>query len=403
MKINTNAKKIEEVLSRGVEAVYSSKEDLKKILLSGKKLRLYNGIDPTNPNIHLGNAISLWKLREFQELGHEVILLIGDFTARIGDPSDKITTRPRLSELQILENARTYKKQAEKILDFSSKNNPCQLKFNSHWLDKLTNKDLLELAGCFTVQQMIERDLFQRRLKEKRPIGLHEFLYPLYQGYDSFAMDVDAEIGGRDQTFNMLAGRDLVKILRQKEKFVITTPFLEGTDGRKMSKSWGNVINIADSPREQYGKIMSTKDELLLNYFRLATRLPELEIKEIERGLRSRKINPRQAKARLAREIVGLYYGQKQALSEEKEFDKVFKEKKPPSDIPAIEIKEKKLNILELLAKTGLASSKSEAKRLILQKGVKIDNEIQTDWRKVILVKKGLLLQVGPRKFVKVK
>ena len=213
MKINTDPGKIEEILNRRIEAVYPSKQALKKVLLSGKKLKIYNGIDPTNPNIRLGNAISLWKLREFQELGHQIILLIGDFTARIGDPSDKMAARPRLSEQQVLENAKTYRKQAEMILDFSSQNNPCQLKFNSQWLDKLTNKEVLELAGLFTLQQMIERDLFQRRIKEKKPIGLHEFLYPLYQGYDSVAMDIDAEIGGRDQTFNMLAGRDLVKQL----------------------------------------------------------------------------------------------------------------------------------------------------------------------------------------------
>lgn len=403
MKINTDARKIEEILDREIEAVYPSKQDFKKALLSGKKLRIYNGIDPTNPNIHLGNAVSLWKLREFQELGHQIILLVGDFTARIGDPSDKMALRPRLSEEQVLENAKTYQKQAARILDFSSKNNPCQLKFNSQWLDKLTNKEVLELAGSFTVQQMIERDLFQRRIKEKKPIGLHEFLYPLYQGYDSVAMDVDAEIGGRDQTFNMLAGRDLVKIYRQKEKFVLTTPFLEGTDGRKMSKSWGNVINVADSAQEQYGKIMSIKDELMVRYFQLAARLASSEIKKIENNLRLKKENPRQTKARLAREIVGIYHGQKQALRAQEEFDKVFKEKKPPSMVSAVKIKEKSLNILDLLVKTKLAGTKSEAKRMIAQKGVKIAGLIQSDWKKNIPAEKGLLLQVGKRKFIKIK
>ncbi|HUW71751.1 MAG TPA: tyrosine--tRNA ligase, partial [Candidatus Humimicrobiaceae bacterium] len=257
MRIDTDPKKIEQALTRGVAAIYPNRKSLEKVLGSGKRLRIYNGIDPSNPNIHLGNALSLWKMRHFQELGHKTVLLIGDFTGRIGDPSDKKAVRLRLSRQEVLENAKTYQEQAAKILDFKSKTNPCGIEFNSEWLDKLSNKEVIELAGCFTVQRLIERDLFQRRLKEKKPIGLHEFLYPLYQGYDSVAMDVDMEIGGNDQTFNMLVGRDLLKIYKNKEKFALTVPLLEGTDGRKMSKSWGNVINLTDSADNMFGKVMS--------------------------------------------------------------------------------------------------------------------------------------------------
>ncbi|MFC1789448.1 tyrosine--tRNA ligase [Patescibacteria group bacterium] len=395
--------KTEEALNRNIESIYPSKEALEKVLFSGKKLAIYNGIDPTNPNIHLGNAVSLWKLRDFQKLGHKTILLVGDFTACIGDPSDKNSERPKLSEKQVLENAKKYKKQAEKILDFSSSKNPCKLEFNSKWLGKMKNKELLELAGCFTVQQIIERDLFQKRLKEKKPIGLHEFLYPLFQGYDSVAMNIDMEIGGRDQLFNMLAGRTLLEKYKKKEKFVITTTFLEGTDGRKMSKSWQNAINLTDSPKEQYGKIMSMKDELILDYFRAATRRSLSEIKEIERKIKAKKTNPRDVKASLAREVVALYYGEKKAREEEKEFNKVFKEKKLPSDILGIKIKGKSMKALDFLVETKLVNSKTEAQRMILQGAVKINNNLQKEWKKEIEIKKGMIVQVGKRRFVKIK
>jgi len=406
----TNEQKIEEILTRGVEKIYPTKESLEQVLLSGKKLKIYIGIDPTNPNIHIGNAVVLWKLREFQDLGHKVILLLGDFTGRIGDPSDKNSMRPRLNHEQVLENAKTYKEQASKILDFKSKNNPCELLFNSAWLDKLTNKELLELAGHFTVQQMIERDLFQKRLAENKPIGLHEFLYPLYQGYDSVAMEVDMEIGGQDQTFNMLIGRDLVESYLKKEKFVLATTLLEGTDGRKMSKSWGNVINLNDSPNEKYGKVMSIKDGLIVNYFRLGTRVDEKKIEKIKKDLKSGKVNPRNVKAELAREIVSLYHGERIAEGAEKEFDKVFKENKVPTEIPEFSIDKiistnkgkKTLDILDLLFEINLVSSKSEAKRMIIQKGIKVNGKIWSDWKKEVEIKKGIIIQVGKRKAVKI-
>jgi len=406
----TNGQKIKEILTRGVERIYPTKESLGQVLLSGKKLKIYNGVDPTNPNMHIGNAVALWKLREFQELGHKVILLLGDFTGRIGDPSDKSSMRPCLNHEQVLENAKTYKEQASKILDFESKNNPCGLLFNSAWLDKLTNKELLELAGHFTVQQMIERDLFQKRLAENKPIGLHEFLYPLYQGYDSVAMEVDMEIGGQDQTFNMLVGRDLVESYLKKEKFVLATTLLEGTDGRKMSKSWGNVINLNDSPNEKYGKVMSIKDELIVNYFRLGTRVDEKRIEKIEKDLKSGKVNPRNVKAELAREIVSLYHGERIAEGAEKEFDKVFKDNKVPTEIPEFSIDKiisinkgkKTLDILDLLVEINLVSSKSEAKRMIIQKGIKINGKIWSDWKKEVEIRKGIIIQAGKRKAAKI-
>ena len=304
-----DARVIEEVLTRGVKAIYPSRKAVEEALKTGKRLKIYNGIDPSNPNIHLGNAIPLRKMRQLQRLGHKVILLIGDFTGRIGDPSDKGAMRLQLSHQQVLENAKAYKEQAAKILDFKSKINPCEIKFNSEWLDKLSNKDVIKLSVYFTIQQLIERDLFQKRLKEKKPIGLHEFLYPLYQGYDSVAMDIDMEIGGDDQTFNMLIGRDLMKIYKNKEKFILTVPILEGFDGRKMSKSWGNVINITDSADDMFGKVMSLPDDLIIKYFTLCTSVSLKEINKMEEDLRSDKVNPKGVKAKLGREIVGIYHG----------------------------------------------------------------------------------------------
>ena len=402
MRVDTDPQKIEQVLTRGVMAIYPAHKSLEKVLRSGKRLKIYNGIDPSNPNIHLGNALPLWKMRHFQELGHKTIILIGDFTGRIGDPSDKKAMRKQLSHQQVLQNAKTYKRQAAKILDLESKTNPCEIRFNSEWLDKLSNKEIVELSSHFTVQRLIERDLFQRRLKEKKPIGLHEFLYPLYQGYDSVAMDIDMEIGGDDQTFNMLAGRDLVKIYKNKEKFVLTVPLLEGTDGRKMSKSWANVINITDSAGDMFGKLMSLSDNLIVKYFMFCTSVSSREINKIERDLGSGKINPRDAKAKLAEEIVSIYYGRKMAQMAGKEFKRVFKEKKLPKIIAKIKVKEKKLNILDLLVETKLASSKSEAKRLVSQKGVKVDGKIEDNWHKVIEIKKGQVLRVGKRRFIKI-
>jgi len=389
--------KIEEVLTQRVVEILPSKEELKK-LIQKRKIRVYLGIDPTSPKIHLGNAVCLKKLREFQDLGHETIFLIGDFTAQIGDPSGRDKKRKPLTLKQIKENIKDYFNQAAKIIDISK----VKIEYNSKWLEKLTLKDLIKLTSYFTTSQLLERDMFQERFKKGREVWMNELLYPLMQGYDSVVLNVDLEIGGTDQTFNMLVGRKLQKIYNKKEKFILTVPLLIGLDGRKMSKSFGNVVNITDTPNDMYGKIMSLRDDLIPHYFELCTNLPISKIKKIEKDLKDKKVNPRDLKAMLAREIVKLYYGEEIAFKAEREFNKVFREKKLPSKIPEFPLKEKKINILELLTKTQLASSKSEARRLIIQKGVKINGETQKDWKKIVLIKKGMILQVGKRKFLKI-
>jgi len=397
MRINTDLQKIDEILTRGVEQILPNKEGLGK-LMRKRKIRLYLGIDPTSPQLHLGHAIPLKKLKEFQELGHEVILLFGTFTAQIGDPSERDEKRKPLTPAQIRKNMAAYRKQASKIIDLSK----VKIKYNANWLDKLHFGDLVKLASYFTTSRLLERDMFQGRLEKGGEVWLNELLYPLMQGYDSVAMNVDLEIGATDQTFNMLVGRKLQKIFNKKEKFILATPMLVGLDGRKMSKTYGNVVNITDPPNEMYGKLMSLRDDLIIQYFQLCTELPSSEIKKIKEKLRFKKINPRDLKKRLAREIVGIYYNKGEASKAEKEFDRVFRNRELPIKIPEIKIKEKKLDILSLMLKIKLVSSKSEAKRLILQRGVKINSELLEDWKKVIKIKKGQVFQVGKRKFARV-
>ena len=392
-----DSKKIEEVLIKGVEEILPNKEQLKNLMMK-RKIRLYLGIDPTSPQLHLGHAIALRKLKDFQDLGHEVILLFGTFTARIGDPSGRDKKRKPLTPSQIEKNMKTYKDQSSKILDFSR----VKIKGNADWLEKLNFNDLVKISSQFTISRLLERDMFQERIKAGGEVWLNELMYPLMQGYDSVAMDVDLEIGSSDQLFNALVGRKLQKIFRNKEKFVLITPMLLGLDGRKMSKTYGNTVNLTDPPSEMYGKLMSLKDELILLYFQLCTNLPLKEIKEMERELRRKEINPIEAKSRLAREIVTIYHGWEKAEEAEKEFNRVFREKKLPLKIPVIQIKEKKLNILELLTKTKLISSKSEAKRLILQKAVKINGALKENWQEIIEIKKEMVIKVGKRRFKKI-
>ncbi len=397
MKVNTDSKKIKELLTRNVETIIK-KESLLKKLKSGEKLRIKHGVDPTGPSIHIGRAISFWKLKDFQDLGHQIVLVIGDFTAQIGDASDKLSMRQPLTEKEIKNNLKTYLKQISKILDLKK----TEIHYNSEWLAKLKARDLTRLAMGFTVYQAINRRNFKQRFEAKKPIGLHEILYPLYQGYDSMVVKADVEIGGFDQLFNFIVGRKIQELYGQKPQDIMTFKLLYGLDERKMSTSWGNVVNVTDSPDEQYGKVMSMKDNLIINYLELATKVSLPEIEKIKKELKSGRINPRDVKARLAREIVSLYYGQEKARKAEKEFERVFKERKTPSKVLNIPIKEKQLNILNLLVKTKLASSKSEAKRLILQKGVRIDNQVQQDWQKLIKIKKGTIIQIGKRKFAKI-
>jgi len=385
--IHTDPKKIEELLNKGVEKVIV-KEDLEKKLLSGSRLRIYFGVDPTGSLLHLGHAVALWKLRAFQELGHEVILLIGDFTAKIGDPSGRDTTRVPLTDKQIKENFKDYKKQASKILDFSK----VKIKYNSTWLSKLTFADVLKLSSHFTVQQMLHREMFDKRIKENIPISETEFMYPLMQGYDSVAMNVDVEIGGNDQMFNMLTGRRLQKMYNHKDKDILTTKLLLGTDGRKMSKTYDNAIYLTDGPNDMFGKIMSINDELIGEYVQLCTNLSFEEIKKLS--------NPKDQKAALAKEIVKMYHGEKAAQKSEEEFDKIFRKKELPSDMEIFNLPLPK-DIVYVLVTTKITSSKSEAWRLVNQKAVKFGGKTIEN-PKELIVDEGVL-QVGKRKFIKVR
>lgn len=388
MMAKTDTQKIEELLSRGVERIIE-KDHLKRRLLSGEALRIKHGIDPTGPNIHIGRAAQFLKLKDFQDLGHKVVLVIGDFTAQIGDASDKQAMRKPLSEKEIKKNMAGYVTQIGKILDMKK----AELHHNSEWLGRLSAKKLLNLAMRFTAQQVIQRRNFKERWDLSKPIGLHELGYPLLQGLDSVRVRADIEIGGSDQLFNLNMGREIQKMLGQPQQDVITLKMLFGLDGRKMSTTWGNVINILDPPQEQFGKIMSLKDELIPDYLELCTRVPIQGIKGM---------GARDAKAKLAKEIVSIYHGEKAALDAEEEFDRIFKEKGLPSRIPTVAVKEKSLNILDLLVKTKMCSSKSEAKRLVEQGGVELDGEIKKDWREQIEIKRGRIIRAGKRKFVKI-
>ncbi len=400
MKI-TDKEKINRLLTRSVEKIYPDRASLERLLLSGKRIRLYCGYDPTGPALHFGHVITLKKLAQFQELGHEVIMLIGDFTGMIGDPTDKTAARKKLSRGEVIRNSANYQKQASRFLRFEGEN-PAKLFYNSQWSDKLAFPDLIELAANFTVQQMITRDMFQERLKIGRPIYLHEFLYPLAQANDSVMMDVDLEVGGNDQTFNMLCGRDLMKVLKNKEKFVLVLKLLTDPSGKKMGKTEGNLISLDEPAGEMYGKIMAWSDGLIGSGLELLTDTSLTEIKEILAAIEKGKLNPRDAKAKMAKEIVSLCFGKKETEDAEKEFNKVFRENELPSSISEVKINEKELPVLELLLKTGLVFSKGEARRLIEQKGVKIDEEVQEDWQKKIAIKKGQVIQVGKRKFARI-
>lgn len=389
-------KKVDEILNRGVENVYPNKESLKKVLLSGKKIKLYCGFDPNAPTLHIGHGIAIRRLAKFQELGHHVIFLFGDFTGQIGDP-DKLSVRQQITHDQVLENLKGWKKQIKNLIDTDK----IEFKFNSKWLGKLNFADIISIAQNFTVQQMMARDMFQERLKIDRPIYLHEFFYPLMQAYDSVEMDVDLELGGNDQTFNMLAGRTLMKAMKGKEKFVLTTKLLSDPTGKKMGKSEGNMITLADEPKDIYGKVMSWSDEMILPAFEILTDLPMAEIKEIENEMKA-GANPKKYKMLLAYKVVEIYCGKENAISAEESFKQVFQEGLNPEKIPVFKIKER--NIVEVLVKTGLAETKSQARRLIKEGGVKVDQKTVKDENFVIekIDKDGVVIQKGKRFFAKI-
>ncbi len=387
---------IGELLTRGVSEVIDQK-DLEQALKSGKKLRVKLGIDPTGAKIHLGHALPLWKLRAFQELGHTVIFIVGDFTALIGDTSDKDSERPMLDEKQVAENMKDYFDQALKILD------PKKLEthHNSEWLKSLPYLEVLKQADLFGLNEFISRDNIARRLKAGKRVSLRETYYPMLQGYDSVAVKSNVEMGAIDQRFNLLAGRALQKYYGQEPQNIITLKYLTGTDGRKMSKSLGNGINITDEANDMFGKVMSINDDLIVQYFELATKVPMKEVAEIEKELKS-GANPRHIKKRLGEEIVTLYHGSGAAADASEEFDKVFSRKEKPSDMPEVRVVDSQ-NIIDLLVETKLAPSKSEARRLVEQGGVKLNDQVITEWDTLIDIEDGHVLQAGKRKFVRLR
>ena len=383
-------------LERAVENVYPDIGFVEKALDSGKRLRIYSGIDPTGPTLHLGHLIWLRKLAELQKMGHEVIVLIGDFTAMIGDPTDKGAARVRLTREQVLANCKKYKKQASKFLSFTGKN-PAKLMFNSKWLGKMSFGDVVDLASHFTVQQMSERDMFDKRFKEGKPVYLHEFLYPLMQGYDSVAMDVDMEIGGNDQTFNMLAGRTLAKEMKGKEKMVLTVQLLTDPTGKKMGKTEGNMITFDDTPEDMYGKVMSWSDGMILPGLRLCT---DVEIGEIERIelLMEKGGNPVEYKHELARKVVELFHGEKAGWSARDHFNAIHKNHETPDDVPELKVSGE-MGLVDALVESKLVSSKTDARRQIEQGGVKVNGEVMKEIQ--ASVSAGDLIQKGKRHFVK--
>lgn len=400
-KINTDSGKIQRFLSRGVANIYPNQNYLEKLLKSGKQLNIYYGIDPTGPSLHLGHAIELEKLRQWQELGHKIVILIGDFTATIGDPTDKKAARQPLTRKQVLQNAKDYKKQAAKFINFNG-TNKAELKYNSQWFAKMKFEQILELSSKFTTQQLLERDMFQNRLQEEKPISLHELMYPVMQAYDSVMLNIDGEIGGNDQTFNMLAGRTLMKQLLDKEKFVITMSLLTDSSGVKMGKSEGNMLSFTDSANEMFGKVMSWTDGMIEAGFELCTRVEEQELKAINKKLKS-GANPRDLKFSLATKIVSMYYSEKQAKEAGENFEQIFKDKKNPDQIQAFNLTNKKINPVDLLITLKFVSSKNEARRLIEGGGMKINQEKILSWEQDLNLQPGDVIQAGKRKFAKIK
>jgi len=396
------------VIRQGVAEIVPEEdlyEKIKRSITTGKPLRVKLGLDPTAPDIHLGHTVVLHKLRQFQELGHQVILIIGDFTGRIGDPSGKSETRKQLTEEEIKKNAETYKEQIYKILDPDK----TELTYNSKWLAPLRFADVIELAAKCTVARMLERDDFYNRYKRGDAISIHEFFYPLMQAYDSIAIRADVELGGTDQKFNLLMGRALQREYGQEPQVAIMMPILEGLDGKqKMSKSLGNYIGITEPPNHMYGKTMSIPDELIVRYFNLVTTLSVDEVKEIERGLQDGTVHPRDAKMRLAREIVSIYHGEEAAYEAEREFKRVFSQGELPEDMPEFSIDRKELKgnkiwLPKLLVMTNLTSSTSEGRRLIGQGAVRIDGQKVTDRDAEIAISDGMVIRVGRRKFIRIR
>ena len=449
-KINTDPKKIDEILNRGtIVEILPTKKEFREKLLNGEKLKFYIGFDATAPTLHLSHAKNFMLMEKFRKLGHEVIVLFGDFTARIGDPTGENSARKQLSRKDVVENVKKWKELIKPLMDFKDKENPPKIMYNNDWLAKLTLEDVISLASNFTVRDMLERDMFHKRdaiwaicrhcknkfispiqfskesfetvqlsgnitncpncnkqtgldkddlIFEKEPIYLHEFLYPLMQGYDSVAMDVDVEVCGTDQTFNALAGRTLLKKLKGKDKFVVAVTLMENPKtGELMSKSKGTGVFLDTSANDMFGQIMAQPDEMIEILFVNNTFLSIEEIKKLVSS-----DNPRNTKAKLAREIVAIYHNKKSSEKAEEEFNKIFCDKQKPSDIESCKLQDTRYKLVNLLVETKLSGSTSDARRLVQQGGVKIDDIVQKDFEKEIEIKNGMIVQVGKRRFVKI-
>jgi tyrosyl-tRNA synthetase len=373
---------------------------LKSKLLKGERLTFYSGIDPTGTTLHLGHIIPLRKLAQLQRLGHKIIFLIGDFTAMIGDPTDKTALRKKLTREEVLHNCKEYQKQAEKFISFKG-DNKAELKFNSEWLSKMNFGDVLELASQMTVDQMLKRDMFVRRMEENKPIYIHEFMYPLMQGYDSVAMDVDGEIGGNDQTFNMLAGRHLLKSIKDKEKFVIATKLLTDSSGKKMGKTEGNMVSLNQSPEEMFGKIMSWSDELIIPGFEICTDISLDEIETIKKSLQSGE-NPKIQKIRLAQEIVSLIYDKDSASRANLSFENTFSKGEIPEDIQEVEVNKDSL-IRDALVKNSIVTSNTDWRRLIESNAVTYAGREDVIKDPNLKASENCTLRIGKKRFAKIR
>ena len=390
--MNKEKLKQREVLTCQVAEVLPDKKRLEAVMKK-KKIRLYLGIDPTGGSLHLGHAIALRKLQQFADLGHEAILLVGTGTVLAGDPSQRDTARVAITKKEIEGNVKSWKKQAEKVVNFSL----VKMKYNGDWLLKLTLADILKIASNISAVQLFQRDMFKRRIKKGDTVWMSETLYPLLQGYDSVALDADLEIGGTDQVFNMLIGRDLMRKMKNKEKFVLTVPMILGLDGKTMSKTSGNTVNIADSPKEMYGKLMTLRDELVDEYFELAANVTKKEVVSLKR-----EHSPRDFKAVLAKEIVALYHGEAKAKDAQKEFVRVFQEKQLPSKIKKVQgSNQKEAPLYEAIAMLFIIS-RSEARRVIQQGGVKIDSVIQKDPSLILKLRSKMVIQLGKRRALEI-
>ncbi|AIH03941.1 tyrosine--tRNA ligase [Thermodesulfobacterium commune] len=399
--MNEEIKRALELIKRGTVDLIEEEELIKKLEKSykeGRPLRIKAGFDPTAPDLHLGHTVLLRKMKQFQDLGHEVYFLIGDFTAMIGDPTGRSETRPPLTKEQVLENAKTYKEQVFKILDPKK----TKIVFNSQWLSKMTAEDMVRLCAKYTVARILEREDFKKRFESGLPISIHELIYPLFQAYDSVALEADVELGGTDQLFNLLIGRDIQREYGQEPQVILTLPILEGLDGvQKMSKSLGNYVGIMESPYEMFGKLMSIPDELMWKYYLLLTEFSEEEIDNMKASVEKGELHPKEVKKRLAKYIVTQFHSEEAALKAEEEFERVFSKKELPTEVPTVVIPAGKVWVPGLLKDQGLVKSNSEARRLIAQRAIDLNKEVLTQ-EELNLSTGEYVFRIGKKKFLKV-